>query len=225
LKILIVSATASEVEFKVKSHRKRGIPVAITESFNHHVDLLVTGIGAVPTAFFTTRFAEQYQLIINIGIAGSYSEKIPCGSVVCVKTDAFGDYGIDDRGKFSSLLENKLIDENEVPFQGGVLVNPFLNEKIKLQELQMANGITVATVSGSEDRISQLKELWNPDIETMESAAVFYVCNMLEIPFISFRAISNMVEPRDRSKWEIKKAINNLNSFTRHFIDHLPNSI
>jgi futalosine hydrolase len=86
-------------------------------------------------------------------------------------------------------------------------------------------GVTLATASGSEKIISQIKNLWGPDIETMESAAVFYVCNMLEVPFVCIRSISNMVEPRDKSKWEIKKAIDNLNLFTRNFINELPDNI
>jgi futalosine hydrolase len=131
LKILIVAATASEVELKVKLKKRKGVPVPLNEPFNHDVDLLVTGIGAVPTAFFTTRFIEQYQLVLNIGIAGSYSTKYPIGSVVCIKKDAFGDYGIDDRGKFKTLVENKLIDEDEAPFQGGVLLNKYLKGSLK----------------------------------------------------------------------------------------------
>ncbi|MHC1705555.1 MAG: futalosine hydrolase [Tenuifilaceae bacterium] len=225
MKILIVAATASEVEFKVKHRKRKGVPVPLNEPFNHDVDLLVTGIGAVPTAFFTTRFIEQYQLVLNIGIAGSYSSKYPIGSVVCIKKDAFGDYGIDDRGKFKTLVENKLIDEDEAPFQGGVLLNKYLKGSLKPKKIPLVMGVTLATASGSEKIISQIKSLWGPDIETMESAAVFYVCNMLEVPFVCIRSISNMVEPRDKSKWEIKRAIVNLNLFTRNFINELPDNI
>jgi len=225
LKILIVAATASEVEFKVKHRKRKGVPVPVNEPFNQDVDLLITGIGAVPTAFFTTRFIEQYQLVLNIGIAGSYSAKYPIGSVVCIKKDAFGDYGIDDRGKFKTLVENKLIDEDEAPFQGGVLVNKYLKGNFKPKKIPLVMGVTLATASGSEKIISQIKNLWGPDIETMESAAVFYVCAMLEVPFVCIRSISNMVEPRDKSKWEIKKAIDNLSLFTKNFINELPDNI
>ena len=224
MRILIVTATASEVDFKGITCKKRCKPVTLTETFNHQVDLIVTGIGAVATAFYTTRFAEGYQFILNMGIAGSYSSDYPIGSVVCVKQDAFGDYGIDDRGVFKSLIENRLIDEDEKPYQGGVLINPNIS-KFPIKRTPLVNGITLATASGSIERIEQLRSIWNPDIETMESAAIFYVCSMLEIPFICIRSISNMVEPRDRSKWDLRMAITNLNAFTRNLINALPETL
>ena len=49
-----------------------------------------------------------------------------------------------------------------------------------------------------------------PLIESMEGAAVFYVCNWLGIPCYQVRAVSNFVEPRDSSKWNIPLALENL---------------
>jgi futalosine hydrolase len=45
----------------------------------------------------------------------------------------------------------------------------------------------------------------------MEGAAVLYVAEMLDIPAIQIRSISNYVEPRNRENWKIKEAIENLN--------------
>ncbi|HRR11988.1 MAG TPA: hypothetical protein P5139_08260, partial [Tenuifilum sp.] len=47
-------------------------------------------------------------------------------------------------------------------------------------------------------------------IETMESAAVFYVCLKLGKPFFCLRAVSNYVEPRNRQNWKIDIAVQNL---------------
>jgi futalosine hydrolase len=44
----------------------------------------------------------------------------------------------------------------------------------------------------------------------MEGAAFFYICARESIPFVSIRAISNMVERRDRKKWNIPLAVDNL---------------
>ncbi|MDB4583087.1 hypothetical protein N9164_08040, partial [Draconibacterium sp.] len=46
--------------------------------------------------------------------------------------------------------------------------------------------------------------------ESMEGAAVFYVCNWLGVSCYQIRAISNFVEPRDSSKWNIPLALENL---------------
>ena len=52
---------------------------------------------------------------------------------------------------------------------------------------------------------------FNADIETMEGAALHYVCLQEDIPFIQIRTISNFVGERDKTKWKLKDAIENLN--------------
>jgi futalosine hydrolase len=47
----------------------------------------------------------------------------------------------------------------------------------------------------------------------MEGAAVYFVCNEMNIPVIQIRAISNYIEPRNKSNWDIKKAIKSLEEF------------
>ncbi|RPH32230.1 MAG: futalosine hydrolase [Bacteroidales bacterium] len=221
MRILIVSATASEIRFNTRSDLDVGSPIKVEEFLNHDIDVLVTGIGAVPTAFSLTRFAQDYALVVNIGIAGSYKPNFQIGAVVCVKDDAFGDYGIDDRGTFRSLSEVRtsssgLISKDEI------LTNPWFNLDFSMLKLPLVKGLTLSTASGSQEIIDKINKRWNADIETMECASVFYVCNRLGIRFICFRAISNRVEPRDKSKWEIGKAITNLDTEVRNFIKMLP---
>lgn len=50
-----------------------------------------------------------------------------------------------------------------------------------------------------------------PVVESMEGAAFHYVCLQQQIPFIQLRSISNEIGERDKSKWEMKKAITQLN--------------
>jgi futalosine hydrolase len=45
----------------------------------------------------------------------------------------------------------------------------------------------------------------------MEGAAFHYVCLMEQVPFIQFRAVSNYVAQRDKTKWKLKQAIQTLN--------------
>jgi futalosine hydrolase len=44
----------------------------------------------------------------------------------------------------------------------------------------------------------------------MEGATFFYICSGEKIPFLAIRSISNRVEPRDKNKWNIPVALNNL---------------
>jgi futalosine hydrolase len=45
------------------------------------------------------------------------------------------------------------------------------------------------------------------DIETMEGAAVAYVCRQLELPLLHVRAISNWTGDRDRGEWNAPAAV------------------
>jgi futalosine hydrolase len=51
----------------------------------------------------------------------------------------------------------------------------------------------------------------NEQIENMEGAAFFYVSLLRHIPFLCFRSISNVVEPRDKANWKMAEAIASLN--------------
>ena len=130
MKILIVSATAKENGLVTMFDIKKGIPIRLKQPFHHEVDVLVTGIGAVPTTFFLTKVVENYQLVINIGIAGSYNPIYSVGSVVCINEDAFGDYGIDDRGTFKSLCDVNIYAKDEFPFLDDTINNPWLKNAL-----------------------------------------------------------------------------------------------
>ena len=70
--------------------------------------------------------------------------------------------------------------------------------------------ITVNKVHGNDFSIHRIKERLNPQVESMEGAAFFYVCSQMDIPTLQIRAISNYVEKRNREAWKIELALNNL---------------
>jgi futalosine hydrolase len=76
--------------------------------------------------------------------------------------------------------------------------------------LNPVNAITVNASTGSERTKQRLSEKFNPAIETMEGAAFFYICAREFIPFLALRSVSNMVEKRNRDKWNIPLAIDNM---------------
>lgn len=220
MKILIVSATLTEVEPLAGSTIKPYVPFPIHIIPGMSVDLLVTGVGATATTFHLARYGSGYDLILNIGIAGSYKKELNIGSIVFVSHDNFGDLGIDDNGSFIPLHKVNFDIKPDNPLADDLMTNPWLNFFNEINIIQ-AKGITLGTTSGSTERIESIKKIWNPDIETMESAAVFYSCLKLHIPFACIRAISNMVEPRDKSHWESHKAINNICNYTKEILPFL----
>ena len=80
-----------------------------------------------------------------------------------------------------------------------------------LKKFKKVKGITVNTVHGNKKSISKVVTLYNPDVESMEGAAFFYVCNQFKIPAIQLRAVSNYVERRNMKNWDITLAVEKLN--------------
>ncbi|GFP22067.1 futalosine hydrolase [Candidatus Hakubella thermalkaliphila] len=73
--------------------------------------------------------------------------------------------------------------------------------------------VTVSTSTGTSKRAREIERRFSTSggaiCENMEGAAVAHVCTMYGIPMLEIRGISNIVEDRDKSKWDIKKAAEN----------------
>jgi futalosine hydrolase len=105
-----------------------------------------------------------------------------------------------------------LANPDVFPFSGGRLNLP--KHDYIPKDMPLAGGVSVNTTSGNQEMINSLRERYfSTDIESMEGAAFFFVCLKEGIPFVQIRAISNYVEPRDKSKWDIPLAIKNLNDW------------
>jgi len=174
---------------------------------NEAIDFIVTGIGPVFTTFNLTEILnrKKYDLVLNIGICGAFSEKLQIGDCVNVTSDIFGDFGVTDGTNFRTAFEMKFLSEQEKPFTGGALrADAHYSSKISLQPVV---GLTVSNASGEASQIQERKQKFNVDIETMEGAAFFYVCAQKNVPAVQIRCVSNRVEPRDTSKWNIPIAL------------------
>ena len=152
---------------------------------------------------------DSYDLVIQAGIAGTFSKKIKRGEVVLVKQDVFADVGVEEKGEFKTVFQLGFEDENKFPFSNGWLGN--VNEILQATHLKTVNAVTINKVTDRKKQTFQLKNIFNADIETMEGAALHYVCLQMNIPFLQMRSISNKVGERNKTKWKLKKAIDNLN--------------
>ena len=182
MKILLVVATEQEV---IRSKFK-------------DCNVLITGLGMVYTSIQITKelMRNKYDLVINIGVAGSFSKDYVIGDVVEVVEDNFSELGFENGNDFGQFSDYEIITKYSV------------ESKTNLQKVK---GITVNTVHGNEQSIAIIVNRLNPDIESMEGAAVFKVCKEFMVPCIQIRAISNNVEKRNKGNWNLPLAIHNLN--------------
>jgi futalosine hydrolase len=104
------------------------------------------------------------------------------------------------------------MDPDEAPFRSGKLLNNTTPKGSVLRKLDRVRGITSNTIHGHPETIRKIREQFHPDVESMEGAAFFYACLLSGVPFHQIRSISNFVEERDKSKWDIPLALANLNN-------------
>jgi futalosine hydrolase len=209
-KILLVTATSTEAAAFEKIWKMQTLP---GEEVKYGMHVLVAGVGSVSTAWEMQKWIsvnDKPLLAINAGIAGSYMQDINIGDVVMPVTDCFADAGIEDGNHFLTLSEAGLVSPDEFPFRKGLIhADPALTGLLK-GIVKPVRAITVNTSTGSDATRSRLADKFNPDIETMEGATFFYICSREKIPFLALRAVSNMVEIRNKNNWDIKLALHNL---------------
>lgn len=186
----------------------------------HYISFAITGIGMMATAYQLTRILAKNDIdrVIQVGVAGSYNNVIALGKVLFVVSDCIGDLGAEDHEKFLDVFEIGLVGADEYPFSSKILTNSTKNLNINLPNI---SAITKNTVSGKDVTITMLKEKYGYEIESMEGAALHYVCLSEKVDFAQVRAVSNYVEPRDKSKWQMKLAIDNLNAWLIEYLGSL----
>jgi futalosine hydrolase len=222
--VLVVAATEAEVSpFVAGLRRASAVGPKITHyrSDGHDIEVLISGVGMVATATWCSRVlsAERFDVALDLGVCGSFKPEIFAGSVVHVVSDRLVELGAEDGDTFVTIQEMKLLGDDEFPFTGGRLVNASPPVLGPLSSMRAVNGITVNTVHGNDDSIARVTKRFSPEVETMEGAAFMYACLIQGVPFAQVRAVSNMVERRNRAAWKLDEAITNLGAVARQMLE------
>lgn len=223
MKIAIIAATSFEIDPLLQHLDVKGRKASFFhyEYNGHEIYPLVTGIGAMKTAFAMARFSEAptLDLAINVGIAGSYNRKLKLGTVVHVTNDRFADLGVEEAdGSFTDIYDLELEAKNKYPYKDGTLVNDGLKYTFDIEEVK---SLTVNKVHGTQVSIDRIQEKYQADIETMEGAGFHYACMNMDIQHIQLRGLSNYVEPRNKAGWQIELAIDQLNQTVINLLDNV----
>src|SRR5690606_18231128 len=169
-------------------------------------------VGMVATALeLGQRLADtRYGLLLNVGVAGSFDRTIALGEVVCVVQDTFSELGVEDGERF---IDSDAAGLGQCTYR----VNP---QHAMLNGLRRSRGITVNTVHGNARSIGEVMARLAPHTESMEGAAVFQAAQHVGIPALQVRAVSNYVERRNKTNWQLPLAITNLNRWLAAFCKH-----
>lgn len=214
--ILLLAATSKEIEPFIASVKKDQEPFK-----NKNIDILISGIGLTATAYHLTKqlTLKKYDLVIQAGVAGCFDLKIELGQVVSVRQDTIADQSVMEMKKLKNLFALKSVPHNQYPFKNDWLINPD-NKLLKKTGLESVKGISVNEISTSGQKIRLYKEMFDPITESMEGAALHYVCLMEMIPFLQIRSISNYIGERNKKNWDMKESISNLNEVLIRIINN-----
>ena len=207
MNILLTAATPGEIQIT-----REYLAEKMYYPKNCNTNILITGAGLLNTAYALTWYLSKTKpgIVIQAGIGGSLHPLYPPGSVVVIGEEVVGDLGAEEGNGFNDIFDLNLAEENMFPFSGKMLVNPHRQvlEKIKLPAVR---GVSINEITTGATRMQQLIEKYGVVIESMEGAALHYVCLQEAVPFIQLRAVSNFVGERDKTKWRMKEALDRLN--------------
>ena len=205
---LIVAATAREIAPFLEYYRN----TEKTEHIDMHLDVLISGIGMTATTYHLVKqfSIRKPDIVVQAGVAGCFDTSLPLGTVVAIKQDTIADESVVELKNLKTLFDLKLVPQNQQPYKNGWLINP-AKEMLKRTKLKPVRGISVNQITTSKQMIRFYKEQFNPVTESMEGAAVHYVCLSENVPFLQIRSISNYIGERNKKKWNMADSIDGLN--------------
>lgn len=212
--ILVCAATAAEIESTLLFIKTRNLA--------DKVEVLLTDVGLLQATYTLTKAAAVLKpsIMIQAGVAGCFDESIQLGTTMVVLRETVGDMGVLQNNTFTPAFEMGLLKPNDRPWTEGKLENPH-TDLIKDASFVLADSVTVNEISTNEERISYYKNGLGATVESMEGAALHFVGLMENIPFLQLRSISNYVGERDKGKWLMQPAIDNLNAALQNVLLNL----
>lgn len=227
----LVSATEKESRAILKTLRRikdksLALPVYQGKIGKTNIIHIISGIGKTNAAHASTLLIEKFSpsAVINFGIGGAYpSANLRAGDIAIADREIYGDEGLwlkdgfhkaDEIGipllkkgrkkYFNEFPLDKNLMQKAVKFSGLVTRHSSL-----LTEVKSGTFVTVSTATGTGRRAREIEKRFNAICENMEGAAVAHICAIYNIPMLEIRGISNIVEDRNRGKWDIKTAAEN----------------
>lgn len=216
LPTMILAVAATEFEMKpLAQFLAMDRDISLQEGRSLPCFTLIAGVGPVETTLRLTRYLERRDLridkVLNFGVAGAYvCESSSWGNgglldLCLAEQENLGDFGICFADRFEALDE-KLGGSTVFP-----LDQTMLHQARKILDChgmacRCGNFVTVSAASATRQRGAMLAARYQGLCENMEGAAVARVCAEFSLPLLEVRAISNLVEDRDLSRWKMADA-------------------
>jgi futalosine hydrolase len=178
------------------------------------VNTIISGVGLTATTYATMKAIQEHQadILILAGIAGVYQERdFKIKDVVLVESEVEADLGFFTPDGFVHMAHLPIAMEFE---RRHTLHCPHLPKDAPFRRARSAS------MNAAMAPFINISEL---DIENMEGAAFFHVCQQEQQRFLELRAVSNFVKIGE-DEWDMQGSIEALTQGLHQLIDHLQNS-
>lgn len=232
--IVVTASTVMELSLLLREAAAQPVQGSRLQLFSgslagRGVIFAVTGIGKVNAASAATLLLERYQpeLLVNTGCGGAFrGSGLSVGDLAVAENETFADEGVATPQGWRGL---DLIGIPVVEGNGARFFNTFpLPHDLAEDACRFASDrgftgklgpfLTVSTCSGTENRGEELLRRFPGICENMEGAALAQVATMYGVPLLEVRGISNLVEDRDLSRWDLKRAVTEVQNFLSAYL-------
>lgn len=218
LNLLLLSATQQESDNLIgalvnQQHTMHAGKTVIQGEFADKQCYLVnTGIGAVNAAHALTCQLEMQrpELVIQFGIAGAYvPAHLPIASVALATEEIYGDVGVitPDGWKPADEIGIPLVPGDVPLFNRFPLDLEIVARAARICGAESGPFVTVSQCTGVQALGDALYHRFGALCESMEGAAAAHICRLYDVPFLEVRGVSNLVEDRNRERWNIVAAV------------------
>jgi futalosine hydrolase len=236
--ILVTAAVNVELSLLLRDmgavkRKYKGVPALYECNFpGKKVFLAETGMGKVNAALSSTSLVHAFapDILINTGCAGAYvTSGLSVGNIAAASSEIYGDEGVLTRSGWQPLeyIGIPLAEVNGARYFNEIPLSPLMAGKALMVAgtlgipLRTGKFVTVSTGSGTAARGAELSSRFDAICESMEGAAVAHVALMHGLDCLEVRGISNMVEERDLSRWNVGDAVAKAQRFIRAFVEAL----
>lgn len=161
------------------------------------VVLMESGIGKVNAAISTTLLINEYKVekIIFTGVAGAVNPEVNVTDIVIGTDLVESDMDVTAGGNYKLGEIPRMKNSNFKPdpylftLANSVAIKLFGNEKVFSGRI-----ISRDEFVASAEKVKKLNEIFKADCVEMEGAAVAHVCEVLNIPFVVIRSISDKAD-------------------------------
>lgn len=193
------------------------------------------GVGKANAAASSTYLLERYRpsLMIVTGCGGAYpGSGLSIGDLAVASDELFADEGTATEDGWLDLqamglpLHSRRNRQyyNTIPLSRQAAEKAMQLADIHGVHLARGRFLTVSACSGTQARGRELRQRHQGICENMEGAACALVALRYEVPCLEIRGISNLVEDRDLSNWDLQRAMDAAQRFVVKVVEDLQRS-